>query len=124
MYETVLGGGRVHTASTRARASRTHARITPFGSAEAAHGAQVRLLPIRPVGRQRERVGGGWPEALRRRAAPVGREDAEELARRKFLRRVEDGIEPHPGPRGDGQAGDGGQGVGREEARGASPSRV
>ena len=83
----------------------------------------MRMLPIRPVGRQRERVSGGWPEALRRRAAPVGREDAEELARRKFLRRVEDGIEPHPGPRGDGQAGDGGQGVGREEARGAGAGR-
>ena len=45
MYEAVLGGGRVHTASTRARASQTHARITPFGSVEAAHGAQVRMLP-------------------------------------------------------------------------------
>ena len=45
MYEAVLRGGRVHTASARARASQTHARITPFGSVESAHGAQVRMLP-------------------------------------------------------------------------------
>ena len=89
------------------------------------HPAPGPAYRVRPDGRERERVSAGWSAALRRRAAPVGRVDAEELARRKFLRRVEDGIEPHPGPRGNGsgQVGEGAQGEGRGEGGGAGAGR-
>ena len=51
------------------------------------------------------RVGGAGRECvgLLRRGAPVDKGDGEALARCKFMRRYEDGIEPHPGPGGKGK---------------------
>ena len=94
------GVDRRGAAAARVRQGGNHGggRAVPRYAPKRAHGLPPYRARLERGGWPRRHVSEAWTEAARRRAAPVCRVNAARLAWRKFLRRIEDGIEPNPGP--------------------------